>query len=328
MAARRNSVTLGGSAASGSSGITIGTTTITSGTDTRVLFDDAGVIGESAGLTYTKGTTTLNVSTIKSLAGANLAESATAPAATTGASQAGKAVTITASDAVASTDTAGAAAGGSVTVTAGNAARNTSGNANGGNISLVPGTGIGTGTAGQVLVGDGVVAAPGIAFTSQTNSGLYRAGSSDVRLATNGTDRIGFTSTINFLVAVTGNGTTTSLGAGVLRNFSDRTSATNVPATFSYNILTNAGAGAGITCTLPTAAQGLQYDFIDNNSGANRLTVVVNTSDQIYWTDGTVISAATGSVVSTARYNSFSCVAVDATTWVVTRATGTWTLTP
>lgn len=41
------------------SGLTIGTTTITSGTDTRVPFDDAGTLNEDAGLTYTKGTTTL-----------------------------------------------------------------------------------------------------------------------------------------------------------------------------------------------------------------------------------------------------------------------------
>ena len=49
-------VSSSGSAGSGSSGITVGTTTITSGTNTRVLFDDAGTVGESAGLTYTKAT--------------------------------------------------------------------------------------------------------------------------------------------------------------------------------------------------------------------------------------------------------------------------------
>lgn len=143
---------IGGGGSSGSGSITIGTTTITSGTDTRVLFDDGGVIGESSGLTYTKGTTTLNISTIKSLTGVNFALSATAPTATTGASQVGKTVSITASDAVASTDTNGAAAGGVVTITSGAAARRVSGDANGGNISLVTGAGIGTGTAGVVLV--------------------------------------------------------------------------------------------------------------------------------------------------------------------------------
>src|ERR1700687_2604365 len=46
-------------AGGGGGGITIGTTAITSGTDTRVLFDDGGKVGESAGLTYVKGTSTL-----------------------------------------------------------------------------------------------------------------------------------------------------------------------------------------------------------------------------------------------------------------------------
>lgn len=84
--------------------------------------------------------------------GVNLSLAATAPTATTGASQAGKTAALTASAAVASTDTAGAAAGGAVTITAGNAARLTSGNANGGDISLVPGTLIGSGRNGRVLV--------------------------------------------------------------------------------------------------------------------------------------------------------------------------------
>lgn len=88
------------------------------------------------------------------LTGAGVAASltATAPAAANGASQAGIAASLTASAAVASLNTNGAAAGGSVTITAGAAARLTSGNANGGNINLVLGTGIGSGTGGQVVL--------------------------------------------------------------------------------------------------------------------------------------------------------------------------------
>ncbi len=102
-------------------------------------------------LGYISHTGGLGAPSLASLAGSDLAVSATAPAATTGASQAGKSVTITASPAVASTDTAGAAAGGSVTITAGAAARYTSGNANGGDINLTAGAGIGTGTSGRVI---------------------------------------------------------------------------------------------------------------------------------------------------------------------------------
>jgi hypothetical protein len=88
--------------------------------------------------------------------GVNLSLTATAPTATVGASQAGKTATLTASAAVASTDTNGAAAGGAVTITSGAAARLVSGNANGGDINLTTGAGIGTGTAGVVIVSNGL----------------------------------------------------------------------------------------------------------------------------------------------------------------------------
>ena len=90
--------------------------------------------------------------------------------------------------------------------------------------------------------------------------------------------------------------------------------------------ITNKGATSGITSTLPSASEGLHQTFIDNNP-AYRIIVVPNTSDQIIWTDGTIVSSATGSIVSTARYNSFMCEAVDSATWVVTYATGTWSIT-
>lgn len=45
--------------ATGSTGVTIGTTAITGGTNGRVLIDDSGVVGEDAGLTYVKATDAL-----------------------------------------------------------------------------------------------------------------------------------------------------------------------------------------------------------------------------------------------------------------------------
>lgn len=110
--------------------------------------------------------------TVATTAGNALAMAATAPAAANGASQAGKSVSVTASAAIASLDTAGAAAGGAVTITSGAAARNSSGNADGGDITLVGGAGIGTGTAGQVLVPAGVAAAPGIAGSVDPDTGV------------------------------------------------------------------------------------------------------------------------------------------------------------
>lgn len=64
---------LKGAGGGGGGGITPGTTVITGGTNTRVLFDDNGVVGESAGLTYAKGTGTL---TATAIVGGNITSSA------------------------------------------------------------------------------------------------------------------------------------------------------------------------------------------------------------------------------------------------------------
>ena len=77
-------------------------------------------------------------------------------------------VNITASAAIAGASVAGAAAGGSVTITAGNAARLTSGNANGGSVTVAPGTGIGTGVAGDVILSRG-----NLIFGSAASNNIY-----------------------------------------------------------------------------------------------------------------------------------------------------------
>lgn len=64
---------LSGSGGGSATDITVGVTTITGGTNTRVLFDDSGVLGESAGLTYVKGTGTLSAT---ALVGGNVTDSA------------------------------------------------------------------------------------------------------------------------------------------------------------------------------------------------------------------------------------------------------------
>jgi len=104
------------------------------------------------------------------LSGGNYKLYSTAPVAAA-TSTAGNVLLLNASDATAGTITAGAAAGGDVTITAGNAARLTSGNANGGNINLVPGSGIGTGAAGQIL-GPATTGAAIYSFSDETGTGL------------------------------------------------------------------------------------------------------------------------------------------------------------
>ena len=140
------------------------------------------------------------------------------------ASVAGNGLEVRADDAVAGSSTAGAAAGGVLTLQSGAAARLTSGNANGGNINLVTGTGIGTGTAGQVVVPDGVAGAPGLTFSSSSGAngyGLRQVGGNQIYVSGGGVDVFGVISTGRVGVAST--------------------------ALFTFSSTTNAGGTAGIT---------------------------------------------------------------------------------
>lgn len=152
----------------------------------------------------------------------------------------------------------------------------------------------------------------------------------------NGTDRMTIASTaitlassIHFYLnsGILFGGSASSAFYGFKQKLENQSATGNVNAGRSMGIYTNSSASGGITLTMPTMVEGYDYKFVDNNA-THRLTVVPNTGDQIVWTDGTVVSAATGSVVSTAQYNSFWGVALDATTFKVLAATGTWTVTP
>lgn len=117
------------------------------------------------------------------------------PAVPTNGTTAGNSLALTASPAIpnAGAGTDGAAAGGSITLTAGAAARDTSGNANGGDINLVTGAGIGTGTAGQVVLPVGSAAAPSVTFTGDVNSGFYWPSSDGISISLGGTERVRMT---------------------------------------------------------------------------------------------------------------------------------------
>jgi len=97
------------------------------------------------------------------------------------------------------------------------------------------------GMLAQLALVNGSVSAPSVAFTSQTNTGLYRAAASDLRCSLNGADAQRWTTTANFLY---GPGTAPSLtgtyaGVGGIGGGAGSSSSTN---------LTNVGlAGVGGT---------------------------------------------------------------------------------
>ncbi len=222
---------------------------------------------------------------------------------------AGTNVALTASAATAGSVTVGAAAGGAVTITSGLAARLSSGNANGGNINLVTGAGIGTGVAGQVLIPQGVLAAPSLAFTGGTvGTGIYyNAGSprlvnagavilewqSDrVLIGSGGTSTILRTNGLHALTTALGQTDFSSDGTNTLQIGTD--SATGTTATYkSYdgvgtdkkgadlNLQCGNSTGAGTQCIIAlrgaysgTASNGTVNTPTDRMiiSGAKTLT--------------------------------------------------------
>lgn len=242
------------------------------------------------------------------------------PAAANGATVAGQSLAITASPAVASLDTAGAAAGGSVTITAGAAARNTSGNANGGDINLVTGAGIGTGTAGQVLFPNGVLAKPSAGWAGGISGIYYDSG---LHIMHNGAERITLAgSGVQFNSLVQGQGnifggyktgivlSTAGVGSPRLANEAD-----------SFYTLTNEGTTAVNYHTLPTATAGYLLTFCDQDADGIRITA--NTADTIRVIDK--VTAAAGYIQSTTIGSCVTLTAINAVEWFATSITGTWT---
>lgn len=272
--------------------------------------DSAITVSDLAAGAVTLATTAGNALTIKN----------TNPAATTGASVAGDAIALTAGDAVASTDTAGAAAGGAVTITSGAAARFTSGNANGGNINLVTGTGIGTGTAGQVLIPDGTAAVPGLAFTSEGDVGIYRAGNNAIGFAEGG----GVVFQLNGSQAVF----TTMTTYGMRRSVTASTAGSGAPnvlaSTSTWRVYTNEGTTAENYHTLPSASTGDQFTFIVQDSDGIRITAAAG--DTIRPIAGTAASAAAGFIRCATQGAFITLIAINATEWIAIGSAGTWTI--
>lgn len=110
------------------------------------------------------------------------------------------------------------------------------------------------------------------------------------------------------------------------------TVTTGTTATLStcFTVNQEATAATGVTYTLPTAAQGLQYcvDNGWNGSAANTgvLTFATSASGQfMVYTDGT-LTATGGNVTSGGAARDGACVyGIDSTHWMFLPHSGTWT---
>ena len=115
------------------------------------------------------------------------------------------------------------------------------------------------------------------------------------------------------------------MDGGILgtRVVSAQTGATvTVTAADSGKVFTNEGTSADVQFNLPAAAAGLTYTFIQQDS-VDLVKIQTTGDDTIR--DGSVVTAAPGYIKSTARGDTVTLVAINATEWLVTYGTGNWT---
>ena len=92
--------------------------------------------------------------------------------------------------------------------------------------------------------------------------------------------------------------------------------------TNSTTVYTNENDTDGATITLPTAAAGLQFTIVVQ--AAQTLTVTANTGDTIRLASN--VTAAAGSISSAVIGSSVTLVALNATEWLATSITGSWSI--
>jgi len=153
-------------------------------------------------------------------------------------------------------------------------------------------------SSGNILIPNGTVSAPGLAFASDTNSGLYRIGADDIAFATGGVITVEFNSSNQVVIPKTSN----QLVLGV-------TNTTTISAT---------APAASRTYTLPDV--GGAADFV-MTAGAQTLAGVKTFSSVPVFSNG--ITVTTGGVTVSA-----GAVTISATTnQIVLGTTNTVTIT-
>jgi len=179
------------------------------------------------------------------------------------------------------------------------------------------------------LVQQGSESAPALAFDIGGNVGYgmwYSVGA--IRFSVNSTEVAQINSGGVTARNVMGDASHPGVIYGFMRQlFALSSSTTLTSGSYNGSTITNGTASAAITSTLISAAQGQNHRMVDTNA-TYRWTIKPNTGDTILWPDGTVVTAATGSIVSTAQYDTVDLEAIDATVWLARNVSGTWTVTP
>ncbi len=164
----------------------------------------------------------------------------------------------------------------------------------------------------------------GIAAEIQTTDGgitLDANGGSNGDLLLEAADDASLTAAGDFTLAVTGSTVLDDiLFDRVVVTPTEGTTIT-LDAVNSGAVVMNVASAGATTFTLPTAAAGLQYTFVDNSlTGGDDLTITASSGDTI--NSGT----AAGSIGNTADVfnQTITLLALDATNWITIASSGTW----
>lgn len=180
----------------------------------------------------------------------------------------------------------------------------------------------------------GTESLPGVAFEISGNHayGMFYTGGV-LGFSVNGTRHLGLQAGLATLgtssqaVGLTWDASQPAVLYGHKRQRYDLASSTTLTSgSYNGSTLTNSTATAAITSTLASAAQGWHHRMVDDNA-TYRWTIKPNTGDTIIWTDGTVVTNATGSIVSTGRYCAVDLETLDTTVWLARNVRGAWTVT-
>lgn len=122
---------------------------------------------------------------------------------------------------------------------------------------------VSTGTGGTTLVADGSAAAPGLAWASDTQMGLYKVGTDTLGVSTAGTARISVNATGNVVVNASTSGVTFAI-SGLATQFATSISAPNT-ASQSKGLLITAGTNSSDDALLIQNAAGSTMVTVQGN---------------------------------------------------------------
>jgi len=160
---------------------------------------------------------------------------------------------------------------------------------------------------------DGTTTAPGLTFVGDLDTGVSGSAADQMSLIAGGQE----------IQRVDTSHVTAFKPLKARRPVVNQSSATPLAlsADDSGTVYTNSGAAGIVTFNLPSAAAGITYTFAA--SEALRIDVAASSGDQIVHSG----QAADDSIRSgSAAGDSITLVALDATSWVVTAAMGSWTV--